>query len=178
MSVKDARIEWVRDLAVSCWAKRSDLDLTRKSLSILWGKVFHSVNRVSPAPLSISENELTPEWFVLQYEMLTSREKTEDGKPQSGYDLTSIWLMDGLAYYFGEVFVREFSHISWQLIVSSRYEMSCMPHVVSSEWRNFRFCTWQQVATNFVRVWHSDFSVDMDGFNRAYEGMIELGKWR
>jgi hypothetical protein len=169
MAVKNERIEWIRSLAVETGGiDKNLLNLSPESLVPLWSNLHTLVKMVSPAPHLPEEISDKPEWFHHKYETLADWKKDTLGRSINGYDLQSIWIMDGLAYYFGEVFCRRFDHFNWVLRSEPRDDMIHMPHVFSSLWPHFYVCPWSNVQVNMVRTWLPDSSVALDGLLRAF----------
>lgn len=171
MSVKDERIAFVKNLAISQGVQSDRLQFTRASIDAAWVGVHKLVKFINTPP-DASEINNTPEWFTHLNKTVVSTHS----QPLGRYDLLSLWIMDGLAYYFGEVFVSEFDHISWKSISADRYEMTCMPHIVSKEWMNFRFCPWQQTQTAMIGAWYEHSKFNPKFFSESFNGMIKLGQ--
>jgi hypothetical protein len=172
MAVKDERVDWIIKLATECGRSQEQFDLSRESLLPLWESVSGRISRIKPAPFEPSDTSGKPEWFNYLYPVVAARDEDLYSNHKGGYDLLSLWIMDGLSYYFGEVFVRTFPHVQWRSFIYSRYEMSGMPHVSSSEWLNFNVCPWQQVATAMARTWVPGMKVNAFDFIKAFDALV------
>jgi hypothetical protein len=173
MKVKDERIEWICWLAASPGGlDKKQFDLSPESLVPLWSNVYSMVKMVSPSPHLPEEIEDKPEWFHYKYEILADWKKDAFGRPIDGYDLLSIWIMDGLAYYFGEVCCRHINHFEWILYSEPRDHMMHMPHVYSTLWPFFYVCPVERAQMNMIKTWLPDFSVAPDGLLKTFEAII------
>lgn len=174
MLVKSSRIEWLIHLALTGGAEPEELDFSRQSLLYIWQHVHRFVHRVTPAPFRPDETGGKPEWFSYLYPLIAVREEDKYSIHKGGYDLRTLWIMDGLAYYFGEVFVRRYEHMAWRSFVSPRYEMSGIPHILSEQWPTFNICPWQQAAVAMVRTWAPGMVVDISDFVKAFDALCAL----
>ena len=172
MKVKDERINWITEFAIESGANKQSIDLSRESLLPLWNSVASHVRWLTPAPFGPTDTVDKPEWFNYLYSKVAVRDMDSHSQHKGGYDVQSLWIMDGLAYYFGEVFVRTFHHMKWQSYFESRYDMSGMPHVLSSEWSRFNVCPWRQVISALVGTWAPGLVPTASDLSDSFDALI------
>ena len=149
MAVKEAHLAWFLPEAARLGGYDVHLlDFTPDSLVTIWEGLISSIHRGEYYDFAGLENNL-PLWIYI-VEGLSSQE-------YGTYSIDSLWLIDGLAYYLGDVFVRNNpNNFEWKPYAPSFYnrvQHGLLPSIVK-KYNQDRLChPFDPVRSSCVQTW-------------------------
>jgi len=172
ISLKDIRLNiFIQEIVSSGDVSYSELDFSPSSLTTVWRYVYPKIEMVSPVP-NYPEDQI-PIWFYLHEDAIHTHDR--------GYTLKTLWLIDGLVYYFGEVFIQNNEELKWEAFYepNSRIDYQYKP-VIKGLTKNYIY-PFYQVFTSAVRTWIDDEDVSSElsetNLFDLYENLINLEKY-
>ena len=170
MAVKEAHLEWFLPEAACLGGYDVKLlDYSPDSLVTIWRGLISSIKMIDYYSFDGLENSL-PLWVYAILGSISDKNGT--------YSPDSLWLMDGLAYYFGEVFVRNYpDDFAWKTWTPENHKSLkdvLLPSIVAKDDSRYRVCfPFDPVLTACIRTWCEGRTPHADDIKSFFENIVK-----
>ena len=168
MAVKEAHLEWFLPEAARLGGYDVTLlDFTPDSLVTIWGGLISSVHRGKYYDFTGLENNL-PLWIYIVEGISSLKNGT--------YSPDTLWLMDGLAYYLGDVYVKNYPNdFEWKPYAPDFYnKVADGLHPIIVKKNHGYLCNpFNSVLYACIDVWSPEFQVDIFSIRKGFENLTQ-----
>ena len=168
LSLKDKHIKSFIDKIISFGASADKIDYSPESLIIVWEFSYDKIKKISPVP-EYPEDKL-PIWFYIHEKNIYNE--------KHGYTIDSLWLIDGLVYYLGEVLIKSNKELKWEAFYEKGSRMNYQYKPVIKGFKRKNIYPFNQIFVIAVNTWLKDENNNLLKTNiyDAYNSIISIYK--
>lgn len=169
MAVKEAHLEWFLPEAARLGGYDIQLlDYSSDSLVTIWSGLISSIKMIDYYSFDGLENSL-PLWVYAILGSISDKNGT--------YSPDSLWLMDGMAYYLGDVYVKSYPNdFEWKPYAPefyNRVKHGLLPSIVQKYNQDLLCNPFSPVLSACIDIWHPDFQINTLSMRKSFDYLTE-----